>query len=67
MKQNKYNYYHVLQGDYGYGWDDVCFYDSNDKEQMKALVRDIKTYRESEPKFAHRVIQRREPNPRYNN
>lgn len=29
-RKNKYIYYKVLQGNYGYGWDDLCFYDTAD-------------------------------------
>lgn len=29
MKQNKYCYLYVLQGNYGYGWDDLMEWDKN--------------------------------------
>lgn len=56
---NKYKYIKVLQGDYGYGWDDLCFYEENDPEQMRELKADIKAYRENEPQYSHRIIRRR--------
>ena len=53
--------YKVIQGNYGYGWDDLTSYDTKDPEQMKALKDDIKAYRDNEPNASHRVITRREP------
>lgn len=50
----------VLQGNYGYGWDDLLSYDVKDKEEMQNLKRDLKDYRENEPNAQHRVITRRE-------
>lgn len=43
----------VLQGNYGYGWDDLVTYDSKEEAQ-----EDYKTYREEEPEFAHRIRKR---------
>lgn len=43
----------VLQGNYGYGWDDLVTYDS--KEEAEA---DYKDYRENEPEYAHRIRKR---------
>lgn len=59
-KQNKFRYLSVLQGNYGYGWDDLCEYDHNDAMWYKELREDCKAYRENEPGYAHRVIERRE-------
>lgn len=67
MKQRKYIYLSVIQGNYGYGWDDLCQYDRNNPDEMKELREDWKAYRENEREYAHRIIHRREPNPRYNN
>ena len=64
MKQNKYLYLSVLQGNYGYGWDDLCSYDHAIPGWKKELRADLKAYRENEM-FPHRIIQRREPNPRF--
>lgn len=55
----------VLQGNYGYGWDDLCQYDIRDSDQMKELKDDVKAYNENEPGIPHRVITRRIPNPDY--
>ena len=60
MKQNKYNYLWVIQGYYGYGWEDLSEYDK--KEYKYSEVRhDLKEYRiaDSAPK---RLIERRELN-----
>lgn len=56
---NKYRYLHVLQSNYGYGhgWEDEC-----QSESRKEMVDDFKTYRENAPKYAYRIIQRRELN-----
>ena len=54
----KYIYYKVLQGNYGYGWDDLCSYDTADADEMKELRDDIKSYRENEH-IPLRVIRRR--------
>lgn len=55
----------VLQGNYGYGWDDLCQYEANDESQMKELRDDYKAYRENEPNVLHRIISRRVSNPDY--
>ena len=47
----------VLQGNYGYGWDDLVEYEPGDPE----LKADLKSYRENEPQASHRVIYRRVP------
>lgn len=65
-RKNKYNYYVVLQGNYGYGWEDLTFYESDstgwipDKELRMELKADKKAYRENEPGYAHRTIFRKE-------
>lgn len=58
-KQNKYNYFKVIQGNYGCGWEDLCMYDTADHEEMATLRHDIKEYRSAEPQYAHRVVSRR--------
>lgn len=55
----------VLQGNYGYGWDDLCEYDPKNEGQMKELRDDFKTYKKEEPSVHHRIIERRIPNPKY--
>lgn len=52
---------YVLQGNYGYGWDDLCEYDRDQYGECKA---DLKAYRENQP-ANYRIIQRRVPNPDY--
>jgi len=58
-KQNKYEYLFVLQGYYGYGWEDLTA--SLDKREMRS---DMKAYRDNE-KGVYRIIERRELNPEY--
>ena len=52
----------VLQGNWGYGWDDICEYDKYDNGECKD---DLKAYRENDPTARYRVIFRRVPNPDY--
>ena len=47
----------VLQGNYGYGWDDLCEYEMNDTSSKQ----DLKDYQLTEPGVAHRIIYRRVP------
>lgn len=51
--KNSYTSYKVLQGDYGYGWTDLCKYDDDNFDE---LCDDLKFYIENEPLFAHRII-----------
>ncbi len=55
MTMNKYLYLHVVQGHYGFGWEDVT-----QSEDYREARNDLKAYRENEPQYAHRLIQRRE-------
>lgn len=52
----------VLQGNWGYGWDDLCEYDKYDNGECKA---DLKAYMENDPTARYRVIFRRVPNKDY--
>lgn len=52
----------VLQGNWGYGWDDLCEYDKYDNGECKA---DLKAYHENDPSAQYRVIFRRVPNKDY--
>lgn len=52
----------VLQGNWGYGWDDLCEYDKYDNGECKA---DLKSYQENDPSARYRVIFRRVPNKDY--
>ena len=60
MKQNKYTYSWVIQGYYGYGWEDLCIYPKNEYD-YSSVIHDYREYciAESAPK---RIIQRRELN-----
>lgn len=53
LKEEEPKYEWVLQGNYGYGWDDLVTYESKEEAQ-----EDYKTYREEEPEFAHRIRKR---------
>jgi hypothetical protein len=52
----------VLQGNWGYGWDDLCEYDKYDNGECRA---DLKAYMENDPTARYRVIFRRVPNKDY--
>lgn len=54
---NKYVYLHVVQGNYGQGWEDV----TAEEKRSEARAR-LREYRENEPQYAHRLIRRRERN-----
>lgn len=54
-KQNKYSYVKVIQGNYGYGWEDVCEYN---KQEFSTVKNDLKEYRASNT-GSYRVIDRR--------
>ena len=56
---NKYNYLWIIQS-YWSGWEDVTAADNY--KEARGYLRD---YRENEPNRAHRMIQRRELNPEY--
>lgn len=57
-KQTKYIYEYVLQGNYGYGWDDLTSYDKSLSGAFKDAKKDLKDYRTNEP-YPHRIIERR--------
>lgn len=50
---NKYVYEYIVQGHYGYGWDDLTAHDSR-----KEALAERKVYDANEPN-PHRVIHRR--------
>lgn len=60
MKPNKYIYYWVIQGWYGYGWEDLSFYDQKERKR-KDVVKDLREYQLSDPS-PKRIITRRELN-----
>lgn len=54
----------VLQGNYGYGWDDLVEYDIADFNgnllaMYKEIKQDLKDYEENETNASHRVVTRR--------
>lgn len=51
----------VLQGNWGYGWDDLGEYELTDNK----CKDDLKAYRENDPSATYRVIKRRVVNPAY--
>ncbi len=58
---SKYNYFKVIQQNYGQGWEDVSFYDANSNGSTKdypLLKHDVKEYRMMQ--YPTRVIFRRE-------
>ena len=54
-KQTKYKYVKVIQGNFGYGWEDVSEYD---KQDFSLVKNDLKEYRLSNT-GTYRVIDRR--------
>lgn len=71
-KVKKYTYYKVIQGNYGYGWDDEDFHECDStgfihtKDARDALKYNLKSYRENGG-GRYRVIQRRELNESFIN
>lgn len=67
MKANKYTYYKVIQGNYGYGWNDEDFHETNSngyftcKGAQDAFLTNLKAYREN-GSGVYRVIKRKELN-----
>jgi hypothetical protein len=54
---NKYLYLHVMQSNYGNGFEDMG--QSEDPREIRTTLRE---YRANEPQYNHRMIQRRVPN-----
>lgn len=53
----------VIQGNYGYGWDDLTTYEftgdeEKDRITRKELREDYKSYEENEVGYQHRIITR---------
>ena len=62
-KQNKYSYLTILQGNYGYGWDDLMQWDDNKDDLVFMSSRDhLYWHRQNEKNASHRIIKRRELN-----
>ncbi len=60
-KPTKYVYCRVLQGNYGYGWNDLIWCDKNDPKEVAEFRDDVKTYRQEERGVSFRVVERRMP------
>lgn len=63
---NKYTYYKVIQQNWGYGWDDVDFYECDstgfmERETRESFKENLRLYRSEQP-VPTRVIRRRELN-----
>lgn len=58
---NKWLIVSVVQGNYGGGWEDVT-----EEETRREGLAQLRTYRENEPQYPHRLISRRELNPAWN-
>lgn len=52
-KQNKYVYLNILQGNYGYGWDDLT-----SSESYREIKNNLSDYRKNEG-GTYRIIKRR--------
>lgn len=67
MKVNKYTYYKVIQGNYGYDWEDEDFHETDStgfiptKEARDCFKDNLKAYRENGGGI-YRVIKRKELN-----
>lgn len=64
MRERKYMYLYVLQGNYGQGWEDLCAEDKHSGKDQHGSPRqriraDLKAYRENEG-GSYRIINRRE-------
>ncbi len=56
---SKFKYIKVLQGNYGYGWDDLVEYENPEDEDVKKEIKsDWESYQKNES-YPHRIIQRR--------
>ena len=55
---NKFVYLHIVQGDYGCGWEDIAA-----SESRSEACDDLRAYRANAPEYSYRLIERRELNP----
>lgn len=63
-QKKKYNYYKILQQNFGFGFEDVIFYPCNSQgiaENSKEIKADLKAYKEN-TRYATRIIFRKEIN-----
>jgi hypothetical protein len=54
----KYTYEYILQGNHGYGWDDLTAAPQT-SAGLKAVREDRKSYRLNAPEYAYRIVKRR--------
>ncbi len=59
MPQNKYEYLIVLQQRTLAGWEDVYTVGKNDKDARKIIKGIERDYRNNQPQFSYRIINRR--------
>lgn len=64
MKNLKYNYRKVIQGNFGLSWEDMSDYDAKNPQEVKDCRADLREYRAS-GQGIYRLINRRELNPDY--
>ena len=50
----------VIQGNYGYGWDDESSYDTDDVSYLKTLKHDFDEYRKSGHNALYRIVHKRQ-------
>lgn len=50
----------VIQGNYGYGWDDESSYDTDDVGYLKTLKHDFDEYRKSGHNALYRIVHKRQ-------
>jgi len=51
---NKFNYVHVVQGNYGQGWEDL-----SECNNFIGAAYDLREYKQAHPNYPHRRIERR--------
>jgi hypothetical protein len=61
MKTNKYTYLYVLQGDYGFGFEDLACEDKTEAGAIKRIKQTKKEYLDNDKTArGFRIIERRE-------
>lgn len=58
MRTNKYDYLYILQGNYGYGWEDLTAEDKAEPLALKRIKQTKAEYIENEGGI-YRIISRR--------
>ena len=64
-RHNKFQYVAVLQGNYGYGWEDELSYNQNNPREMREMKEDFLSYRTNCPMFSFRIVHRRIPTDKW--